>query len=667
MSDVSGSSSTPTGMTGAGGGNLLRITGMATGLDVDAMVKKMMAAEQVKVDKVKQAQQLISWKQQAYQDIISSIKDLQNSFLDPLTPSNNLLSQSNYNNLIALSSNTAAVNATAQTGAAAGTYTINATQIAQSAVITSNKSLNTQFQVTNISNWSGAGNNITFSTDGGVTSQVVDLTGFSSTGVPSKDLPNLASYINNQISSNANLNGKVSASYVQDSTGANYIKFTPLTNNAVQMTAATVSDITSVPVTLTTASTSTKLTSLDPALNSNLSLNLNYNGKAISVNLDNSATGKNGAATINDLMTAINTATGGQVTGKFDDITGKFVLQTSSTGSTTSLSITGDNVGGSLTSALGIAVNSPAQGLDAIVQITPPGSTTPTIVTESSNNFTLNNMAYSLTSTGASTISVNTNTQGVHDKIKNFLDKYNAVIDKIQTKLSETKNYDYPPLTDSQKSSMSAADIAAWNTKAQQGVLRNDDNLEKLLSGLRSAFVTPLTDTTGARTTSVYFGNIGSGAIGIDTPSGANTTTDGDKITIVDDTKLNSAILNHGDDLMKLFTNVSTAADSTQNYNESGIFQRINTVLQNNVGYTGTTFNSAILTKYANVQDDYSINGGSGANTLPDQIYYKQLMIKQMTDAMTTKQETYYKQFSQLETAMNTLNAQQAQISQLSG
>jgi flagellar hook-associated protein 2 len=34
---------------------------------------------------------------------------------------------------------------------------------------------------------------------------------------------------------------------------------------------------------------------------------------------------------------------------------------------------------------------------------------------------------------------------------------------------------------------------------------------------------------------------------------------------------------------------------------------------------------------------------------------------------MSTKQEKYYQQFSQLETAMNTLNAQQMQLSSLIG
>jgi flagellar hook-associated protein 2 len=664
MSDVSSSYTTPSGMTGAGGGNLLRITGIATGLDVDAMVKKMMAAEQVKVDKAKQAQQLIVWKQQAYQDIISSIKDLQDSFFDTLNPSSNMLSQSIYNNLSTSSTNEAAVTTTAKAGAVTGSYTVDVSQMAQGAVISSANSLNTEFKVTNASNWSGQ--SIYLSTDGGATSQQIDLSGYSATGDNTKDLPNLAATINSQISGNSALNGKVSASYVQDGTN-NYIKLTPLTSTAVQITpATTVNDITSaasLPVNLTSASLNTKLTALKGTLNTNLTLSLNYNGKAVDVTLDNSAAGKNGAATINDLITAIETKTGGQVTAKFDDITGKFMLQTTNTGSTASLSITGDNVSGDLTGALGISGST--QGSDAVVQITAPGGAVST-VTQNTNNFTLNNITYSLNGIGTSSISITSGTKDAHDKIKAFLDKYNAIIDKIQTKLNEKKDYNYPPLTDAQKSAMKDSDITAWNTKAQQGILRNDDNLKKLLSDLRSAFVTPVTDASGNRITSIYFGSYGSSAIGIDTPSGSSSATDGDKITIVDDTKLNDAILNHSDDLIKLFTTSVTDSKNNLISSQSGIFSRIDDILKKNVGATGTSYNSSILTKYANVQDDYSAYGGGGS-TLPDQIYYQQLMITKLTDAMNTKQEQYYQQFSQLETAMNTMNAQQAQLSSLSG
>ena len=73
------------------------------------------------------------------------------------------------------------------------------------------------------------------------------------------------------------------------------------------------------------------------------------------------------------------------------------------------------------------------------------------------------------------------------------------------------------------------------------------------------------------------------------------------------------------------------------------------------------------MTSYANKQYDYSATGSGGKGTIPDKLYEQQLMVKKITDSMSTKQEQYYQQFSKLETAMNTLNAQQAQLSSLTG
>jgi flagellar hook-associated protein 2 len=81
------------------------------------------------------------------------------------------------------------------------------------------------------------------------------------------------------------------------------------------------------------------------------------------------------------------------------------------------------------------------------------------------------------------------------------------------------------------------------------------------------------------------------------------------------------------------------------------------------VGVIGSSYNTATLTKYANVQDDYSVTGGSGSGTLPDQIYQKQLLIDKLTDLMDDHEEKYYKQFSALETALESLSAQQSIIS----
>jgi flagellar hook-associated protein 2 len=648
-------SSMPVGTTGAGGGNMLRITGLNTGLDVDAMVKKMLTADQTKIDQAKQQQQLIQWRQEAYQSIIKDVKDLQSAYFDVTNNANYLLSSGSYNNMTASSSDATAVSAKAAPTASAGTYKISVDQIAKSAAVSGNF-ISSQVKVASAADWSGK--TIAFNMNG--TDQSITLDSVSSA-------QDLVSDINNQINQNSELNGKVSASYVKDADGNEYVKLTPVGTNAVKLESdGGISDLsTLVGENLNSASSSTKLTDLNSSLTGTINLSLNYNGTSVTVTLDNSS----GSATLSDLSTAVKNATGGAVTGKFDDMTGKFTLQTASTGSTSSLKIANDSTTtAGLLDALGMGTMTvddlSAQGSDAVVNITQPGSSTSTTLTESSNNFTVNGVSYNITGTTTAdspvNISVTQDTSKVHDLITNFIDKYNNLVGEIQDKLSEKKDYDYSPLTDSQKSSMSDTDITNWENKAKGGILSNDDNLEQLLNDLTSAFTTPVVDSSGKSVSTLYFGSIGSNSIGIDT---SNDYSQGGKLSITDDQKFTDALTNHADDIMKLFTTTSTSTDSAEKFNQSGIFQRINDIVNSNVGIIGTTLNSGTLMKYANLQDDYSVSGGGGTGTLPDQIYQQQLLITTLTDRMNDDQTKYYNQFTQLETAMEQLNAQQSTLS----
>lgn len=556
MSDVS--STSYTGMSGAGGGSMLRLTGMATGLDVDGMVKKMMAAEQAKLDKVKQDQQTIQWKQQSYQDIIKDFKDLQSSFFDSGSADKNILSAANYSPFSVSGAGTSSVDTSVATfsptsGSQAGNYKVTVAQLA-----------------------AGAG----------------------------------------------------------------------LVNN------------------LTGNSLSTKLLDMNVGLNGNISLFLNANGanSDTTITIDNS----DGTKTIGDLVNEINKQAGGSLKASFSELTGRFKLNTTTTGSTTSLAIKAGTTE-SLSSLFGndIIGQTIQNGKDAIATITPPGETAGTTITKVSNNFTIDGMNYSLSSIGTASVNVVADTQKVFDKIKGFIDKYNTIVDKIQTKLTEKKGSGYKPLTDTQRSSMSESQITAWETKAKAGMLRNDENLQKMLIDLKSAFATAVSNT------GISLGRYGSSSIGIDTSSDYSKPS---HIDIVDDAKLKAAIASNGDAILKLFANASSSTDSSTydssntEYKEDGILTRMSKILQTNVGFTNTTLNSAILTAYANKQYDYSTSGNSGKNTLPDQIYEQQLMIKKLTESMSTKQEKYYQQFSQLETAMTQLNSQQSMLtSMLSG
>ena len=46
--------------------NRVKLPGLATGMDSDAMVKQMVTNEQSKIDKAKQKEQIINWQQEIY-------------------------------------------------------------------------------------------------------------------------------------------------------------------------------------------------------------------------------------------------------------------------------------------------------------------------------------------------------------------------------------------------------------------------------------------------------------------------------------------------------------------------------------------------------------------------------------------------------------------------
>ncbi|MHC6179289.1 flagellar filament capping protein FliD [Clostridium sp. JNZ X4-2] len=616
-------SSIPVGTTGAGGGNMLRITGLNTGLDVDAMVKKMLTADQTKIDQAKQAQQLIQWRQEAYQSIIKDVKDMQSAYFDITNSANYLLSSNSYNNMVANSSDATVVNGKAAANAAAGTYKIKVTNLAQEATITGN-----QYLVSDVSNWNNGSitiNGIAITLDGSLANE-----------------GDLVSNINTKIAS-SDLNGKVTASLVTTPEGKNYIKFTPVSGKISAIT-SNIEDINN-----TSLTSNTKLTDLGIGIDS---YSLKLNGSMVEFNVTDSST-------IQDIIDTIKNGTNGKVTARFNELTGQFSIQTVDTGSSSTLSVTDDK---DILSKLGLDVSKTATGTDAKVSIKEPGSSDYIDTTQSSNNFTVNGVTYSITDITDSpvSISVTQDTSKVHDLISNFIDKYNNLVGEIQDKLSEKKDFDYSPLTDTQKSSMSDTDITNWEAKAKEGILANDDNLEQLLSDLTSAFSSPVVDSNNKNVSTLYFGNIGSNSIGIDT---SDDVTQGGKLSIVDDAKFTDALTNHADEIMKLFTTTSDSKNSTDKFNQSGIFQRISNIITSNVGVIGSTYNSGTLTKYANLQDDYSISGGGGTGTLPDQIYQQQLLISTLTDRMNDDQTKYYNQFTQLETAMEQLNAQQSTLS----
>jgi flagellar hook-associated protein 2 len=312
-------------------------------------------------------------------------------------------------------------------------------------------------------------------------------------------------------------------------------------------------------------------------------------------------------------------------------------------------------------------------GTDAVITIKPPSisniDSNPGIqLTRSTNNFTLDGINYSLNSKTDDfvNLNLNSNPQKTFDKIKGFVDKYNEIIDKINSKLFEKRQYNYKPLTDDQKKDMKEDDIKKWEDKAKQGLLGNDSTLSNMLYRMRNAFYD-----------SVKTGFDSSSGIGISLSEiGIKTSSDvGERgKLVIDETTLKAAIQNNGDKVMQLFTKTSmsvpsydsnaTSTDKDKRYKELGIFQRISDILQDNLRtLRDNNGKKGMLLERAGIKGDLS----EFKNLLTEDIQRRDKVIKEMTSKLADKENRYYIQFSKLESAMQKMNSQSSWLSQQLG
>lgn len=566
------------GVSGAGGGDMMRLVGMATGMDVDGTVKKMLLGEQKKIDVVKQQKQALEWKQEEYKEVIKSAKALQDKYFN-VTSKDCLLKESSYSDFDVTSTLSSVATATASAGAVDGTYKFEVKSLATGAKFESNLKVGKE---------------------------------------------------------NAKLTSTLKELNIVDKKGD--IKF-------------------------------------------------DVNGSKISIQIKE--TDK-----LSDLINKINNSSKGKVKARYSELTGKFTVETRNTGKEAKLNvenflgksqqnITGQDAEVVFTESAGQKITEKYDENNEGIKIT-----------RSSNNFTIDGVNYSLKGTGTTTVSVTGNADKTFDRIKGFMDDYNALVGTITKKLNEKKDYSYKPLTDNQKKQMKEGEIKAWEERAKKGILRNDPNLQRMLSELRSTFFRNIP------TSELQFNRTD---LGLDT-NGDLASAGQIKFSTGGEEKFKKILKERPAEVIKLFTgsyelttndkkeigkaikgesvddkykylngtgvvalNRLEAANERFKYDNLGIFQKMSSIFKTYVGEPGITLNNSILAKYANRQEDFSFTGTGGHNSLPDQIYRKDRLIRSLNEKMKAREEQLYKQFSMLETVMNKYNAQAGWLAQQFG
>ncbi|HHW01025.1 MAG TPA: flagellar filament capping protein FliD [Clostridiaceae bacterium] len=273
------------------------------------------------------------------------------------------------------------------------------------------------------------------------------------------------------------------------------------------------------------------------------------------------------------------------------------------------------------------------------------------VATRRTNSFTIDGVTYNLLGVSANgekvTINLQQDVDATFNAIKEFVDKYNEILDTINKKLSEKYDRDYLPLTSDQKNAMSEDEIKKWEEKAKTGLLRNDSTLETLVSTLRRALYDAIDGVSGG----LY-------SIGISTGSYFEKGK-----LIIDENKLREAIRNTPDKVMNIFAKSSSIAYSVdldsesrrKRYNESGIINRLDDILKDYVRTTrDASGRKGILIEKAGIAGDTS----DITNTIYKEIAEYDREISRLTQLLIEKENTYYLKFIAMEKALSQMNSQ---------
>ena len=270
-------------------------------------------------------------------------------------------------------------------------------------------------------------------------------------------------------------------------------------------------------------------------------------------------------------------------------------------------------------------------------------------MTYSSNTITINGITMNLTGTGEFTVTVNTDVDGIYEKVKNFVDKYNELVDKASKLLTEKRYYNYEPLTDDQKKEMDDDEIKLWEEKAKSGLLRNDSIISRTMQSIRSSLYESFNGAYSLIS-----------QIGITTEK-YSVGSAGGKLTI-DEEKLKKAIAEDPEAVLDL---LFKDGDSTA---DKGLVTRIydNMIegMEDIIEKAGIGNEASLYRQVkSNILIDFVTNLGS-KSYLDKSIEDYNDRIDELNEKLAEKEEYYYQKFAALESYINQMNAQSMWLAQ---
>ncbi|MFD1707503.1 flagellar filament capping protein FliD [Siminovitchia sediminis] len=580
---------------------MVRIGGLASGMDIDSIVKDMMKVRRMPLDKLKQQKQILEWKRDDYR----SINTLLLGFRDQLTQ---LKLTSNYRARMVSSTDEARVSATAASGASQASYTISKVdQLAAAATrvggelgedVDLNQGLFYQKnELGNPGNWdtmwkkgvletktlSASGNTLNVaelniqmgtSVNVKVNGQAYNVVSNPTPGVGEVYFDGSTLTFGDQLKEGSS----VKIDYVVDQktvthTAGKDQKIISLGKGSVDISSLSVNgtqyvidsgDVDQSGHPALKDSTGSEIGRVDlrngnilfhEPLEENAGVSVtftqNYTDFAIGAHTSKGTVTERifvaGNESVNQVIRKVNESSAG-ITMFFDDHTRKLTMTRKETGDfkqgeSDFILESGNSFLTEIMKIDGTEAKE-TEGQNAIFTIN--GLETQ----RTSNTFSMNGVTFTLKQTLKETdppitVSVSNDSEGVFNTIKEFVDKYNTLIDEINKKLNEERHRDYLPLTDDEREELSDKQQEKWEELARSGHLKGDPILSGVLSQMRL-------DMSGSVETNSMYTMLA--AIGITTTP---NYMDGGKLEI-NENKLREAIEQDPEAVEQLFRGTGT-------------------------------------------------------------------------------------------------------------
>ncbi|SMB82769.1 flagellar hook-associated protein 2 [Desulfonispora thiosulfatigenes DSM 11270] len=598
----------------------MKIGGLASGMDTDSIVKDMMKVAKMPLDKLNQEKQWLEWQQEDYREINKSLFSFRDKLFD-------LKLQGTFQAKSASTSQDKVATVTAGNSATPGNYELQVNELAKGAFRTSTGKIDTGYieGQTLAEQYSGAG--WTKTTEEGkevIKGQIrINDKVTIEFDAETDSIKDIAAKINEKMETtgvtavfNADTNKFFLANV--DSSFGKEIKVEGIdlegTNNGAKL-----------------------LTSLDAQMSTikglaDFETKLKINGTEITFN--------RATDSFEQIAKKINEHekdTG--VRASYDKGTERFFFSTSTTGADAKIDFSGTTDKGLEfldTIKIGATMESGTDkgkvaGLNAKVTLNG------TDFEMAENKFTINGLTYELkgvntTENPTTSIVITNDTGAVFDKIKEFVEDYNKLLEQVNGKMDEKKYRSFHALSKEEKEAMTDKEVELWEEKAKSGTLRNDSTLRDLLGKMRMA-------------TSSYLKDIDSEynslkSIGIATQN----YYEGGKLHL-DEDKLKKALNEDPDAVQKIFTLKGEDDKSL------GIGDSLYDIVNN-----GT---KAVVEKAGRV----SIKGVDDS-FLGKRLKNMQKSIASWEDRLVRIEDRYWSQFTAMEKALSQMNSQSSWLAQ---